>query len=145
MKAASAPLIAIIDDEKSVRESLSSLLRSAGYRVELLASAEAYFQRGGAEKAACLILDVRMPGMSGLELQRHLLAAGDLTPIVFISANGNEEQRREALNCGAVDFLKKPFSDETLLHALRSALSGAVQDKSKINPGPNSAGRTSKD
>jgi FixJ family two-component response regulator len=115
-------LVSIVDDDESVRESIESLIRSVGFSAQTFSSAEEFLQNGPIEKTACLILDVRMPGMSGLELQRHLTAADYQIPIVFITAHGDEETRARALKDGAVDFLSKPFSEEALLKAVQTAL-----------------------
>ena len=115
-------LISIVDDEACVRESLSSLVRSVGYRAEEYASAEDFFARGRRNETACLILDVRMPGMSGLELQRRLAASGCRVPIVFLSAGASEDEKRRALRGGATDFLGKPVSEDALFRAIRAAL-----------------------
>jgi FixJ family two-component response regulator len=115
-------LISIVDDEACIRESLSSLVRSVGYRAEEFASAEDFFAVGRSEETACLILDVRMPGMGGLELQRRLANKGQRIPIVFLSARASEEERRRALRAGATDFLSKPANEDALLRAIRAAL-----------------------
>jgi FixJ family two-component response regulator len=120
---AKSPLISIVDDDDSVRESLRSLIRSVGFRAEVFDSAEALLNSDHLRNTDCLILDVRMPGMSGLALQRRLIATNCRVPIVFITAHGDEEARSRALNDGAVDFLGKPFSEEALLKAIQSALS----------------------
>jgi FixJ family two-component response regulator len=119
---AESPLVAIIDDDDSVRESLSSLLRSAGFRAAVFASAEAFLNSDHPSDPDCLLVDLRMPGMSGLELQRHMIKANTKIPIVFITAHGDEEARSRALRDGAVDFLRKPFTEEALLNAVHSAL-----------------------
>jgi FixJ family two-component response regulator len=122
LQVATVSRISIIDDDAAVRESLRGLLRSVGFAVEAFASAEDFLssdQRAGTD---CLVLDVRMPGMSGLELQRHLLAAEPRVPVIFITANGDEEQRSQALDAGAVDYLLKPFTEEALLSAVDMAL-----------------------
>jgi FixJ family two-component response regulator len=117
------PLISVVDDDVSVRESLQGLIRSAGFTVRVFASAEEFLNSDQVGDTDCLILDVRMPGMNGLELQRQLLASRDETPVVFITAHGsNEELRSQALTNGAVDYLVKPFSEEALLNAIRVAL-----------------------
>jgi FixJ family two-component response regulator len=116
------PLIAVVDDDEAIREAVQSLLRSVGLRAAVFASAEDFLRSGQLQATACLIIDVRMPGMSGLELQRQLAAAKCPMPIVFITAHGDEEARARALQAGAVDFLYKPFSDEVLLRAVRAAL-----------------------
>ena len=115
-------LISIVDDDESIREAILSLLRSVGFRVKTFASAEQFLQFDQIETTACLILDVRMPGMSGLELQRRLIATQCRIPIVFVTAHGDEEARSRALQEGAVEFLLKPFSEEALLNAIQAAL-----------------------
>jgi FixJ family two-component response regulator len=115
-------LISIVDDDESIREAIQSLLRSVGFRVQTYASAEQFLQSAQSETTACLILDVRMPGMSGLELQRRLMATQCRIPIVFVTAHGDEEARTRALQEGAVEFLLKPFSEEALLDAIQAAL-----------------------
>lgn len=118
---AAVPKITIVDDDESVREALKSFLKSAGFDAEAFASAEELLSSGHLSGAACLILDVRMPGMSGVELQDRLTASGDGIPIIFISAHADEEARERALASGAIDFLQKPFSDEALLNAIHAA------------------------
>ena len=115
-------LIAIVDDDESVREALKSLMRSVGFSVETFASAEDFLQADCLSATACLLLDLRLPGISGLELQRQLGAARRRVPIIFVTAHGNESQQREALERGAIDFLRKPFREEALLDAVQSAL-----------------------
>ena len=114
--------ISIVDDDESVRESVSSLVRSAGFGTEVFASAEEFLNSAHLRDTACLILDLRMPGMSGLELQRRLSDADYRIPIIFITAQRNEGDRMQALKAGAVDFLYKPFSEKTLLKAVDTAL-----------------------
>jgi FixJ family two-component response regulator len=116
------PLIAVVDDDEAIREAVQSLLRSVGLRAEVFASAEDFWHAGHLQDTACLIVDVRMPRMSGLEFQRQLAAANCPIPIIFITAHGDEEARGRALRAGAVDFLDKPFSDEVLLRAVHAAL-----------------------
>ena len=121
---ATRPLISVVDDDDSVRESLQSLLRSFGYAVEVFASAEEFLHSDHLYNTGCLILDVVMPGMNGIELRRHLLATHCETPVVFITAHGSDEEvRSRALSDGAVDYLIKPFSEDVLLNAVRKALS----------------------
>jgi len=115
-------LISIVDDDESMREAIQSLLRSVGFRAKTFASGEQFLQSDQIENTACLILDVRMPGMSGLDLQRRLMATECRIPIVFVTAHGEEEARSRALQEGAVDFLLKPFSEEALLNAIQVAL-----------------------
>ena len=116
------PLIAVVDDDAAIREAVQSLLRSVGLRAAVFASAEDFLSSGQLQATACLILDVRMPQMNGLELQRQLATAKCPMPIVFITAHGDEETRARALQAGAVAFLDKPFSDEVLLRAVQAAL-----------------------
>ena len=116
------PCISIVDDDESIREALKSLLGSVGFRAEVFASAEEFLNSSRMLDTECLILDVWMPGMSGLELQSALSSAESRTPIVFISAHDDEQVRTRALNAGAVDFLHKPFSEEALLNGIQSAL-----------------------
>lgn len=117
-------LISIVDDEECVRESLSSLIRSAGYKAREYASAEDFLALGRRDETGCLVLDLGMPGMNGLELQRHLAEMGWLVPIVFLSARASEGEKRRALQSGATDFLEKPVDEPTLLQAIRAALDG---------------------
>jgi FixJ family two-component response regulator len=115
-------LISVVDDDTSVRESLQCLIRSFGFAVEAFASAEEFLNSGHLPNTRCMILDVRMPGMSGLELQRRVAASHREVPVIFITAHGDEAARSQALKNGAVDYLLKPFRDEALLHAIHAAL-----------------------
>jgi FixJ family two-component response regulator len=117
------PLIAVVDDDDSVRESLRGLLRSVRFGVEVFASAEEFLKSDRMRATDCLILDVRMPGMSGLELQCRLVSSHPEMPVIFVTSHGDEELRSRALRCGAVDYLLKPFSEEALLSAVQKALS----------------------
>ena len=110
--------ISVVDDDASVREALKGLLKSAGFHAEAFASAEEFLHSGRLANTACLILDVRMPGMGGLELQRRLVAGNHRVPVIFITAHGDEELRLRALGSGAADYLYKPFSEQTLLDAI---------------------------
>jgi FixJ family two-component response regulator len=121
-KVSEKPLVCVADDDSLIRDSTVRLIRSFGFRVEAFASAEEFGNSGYLEEIACLILDVRMPGMDGLELQHRLSEAGERIPIVFITAHADDEQERRAMEAGAVGFLYKPFSQESLLQAVRSAL-----------------------
>ena len=116
------PLVSIVDDDESVRESLPDLLREFGFRAEAFSSAEAFLESGSLTETGCLILDVTMPGMSGPELQRQLTLSGQAIPIVFITALGDAAVRPRVLEQGAVECLFKPFSDVALQEALNSAL-----------------------
>jgi FixJ family two-component response regulator len=118
----SVPLIAIVDDDDALRNSLDNLLRSVGFRVYGFASAEAFLQAPPAPETACLLLDVRLPGMNGLALQRQLVAAHGSLPIIFVTAYADDDVRARALAAGAVAFLSKPFREEELLAAIEAAL-----------------------
>jgi FixJ family two-component response regulator len=121
MGVAESAIISIVDDDESVRDAVESLLKSLGFRVAVFASAEGFLHSGRLQDTACLILDMRMPGMNGLELQRQLAAAQWRIPIIFITAHDEEAARAQALQAGVVDCLRKPFSEEALLRAVRSA------------------------
>ena len=117
------PLISVVDDDASVRESLQSLIRSVGFAVKVFASAEEFLSSPRVLETNCLILDVRLPGMDGIELHRHLLAKKWKVPVIFITAHASEEHiRAQALKSGAVGYLIKPFSEESLLDAIDTAL-----------------------
>lgn len=117
-------IVAVVDDDPSVREALRALLRSAGLRVELFGSAEEFLRSGRVSDFASLVLDVRMSGMSGVDLQEHLAATGSPVPIVFMTAHADASVRSRAIAAGAVDFLEKPFSDDALLDAVDRAIGG---------------------
>jgi FixJ family two-component response regulator len=123
------PLISIVDDDDSLRNSLNNLIRSVGFAVQGFSSAEAFLNSNHLDDTACLILDVRMPGMSGLELQRQLMAADCQIPIVFITSHGDDDARSRALAAGAVEFLYKPFREEALLNAIHTALKSKEDGK----------------
>jgi len=116
------PLISVVEDDDSVRESLRGFIRSVGFAAKEFATAEEFLAWQDHRSTHCLILDVRMPGMNGLELQERLVATHCAIPVIFITAHGDAEVRARALGAGAVDFLSKPFSDEALLRALKVAL-----------------------
>jgi FixJ family two-component response regulator len=118
----SPPLVVVIDDDNSVRESSESLIRSAGFAVRVFDSAEQFLNSPYLRKAACLVLDVRMPGMSGPDLRRNLLSEGYEVPVIFITAAADEEARARELTNGAVAYLTKPFDEEELLSAIQKAL-----------------------
>jgi FixJ family two-component response regulator len=118
----SKSLISVIDDDRWVLEGTANLLRSSGFRVECFSSAEEFLQRSNPEMTGCLILDIRMPGMSGLELRDHLNAAGLSIPTIFCSAHGNRALREQVIKEGAIELLTKPYNDDALLVAIRAAL-----------------------
>ena len=115
-------LVAIVDDDDSMRSALQGLLKAVGLPAEAFVSAEEFLKSGQQHQTACLIADIRMPGMSGLELQAKLNAERCRIPIIFITAHGDEKMRMQALRAGAVEFLAKPFNDEALLESVRGAL-----------------------
>ena len=116
------PKVAVVDDDQSVRESLPDLLRVLGFDPQAFSSSEEFLDVERMGGFGCLILDVGMPGMSGLELQKELKTRGDDIPIILITGRRDEEIRQRGLDAGAVGFLYKPFSDTTLLGALNLAL-----------------------
>lgn len=122
------PLIAVVDDDVSMRGALQRLLRLEGFRTAAFASAEDFLHAGQLQDTACVIVDVRMPRMSGLELQRQLATTNCSIPLIFITAHGDAAARAQALRAGAVAFLSKPFRDEVLLRAIRSALQSSRED-----------------
>ena len=117
-------MVAIVDDDESMRNAVRDLLNAAGFPARAFASAEEFLESGQQHNAACLIADIRMPGMSGLELQARLNAEGCKMPIIFITAHGDPKMRMQALRAGAVEFLAKPFDDDVLLERVRAALDG---------------------
>jgi FixJ family two-component response regulator len=125
-------VISIVDDDESVREAIESLMRSVGLNAQVFASAEDFLHSHHPEDTSCLILDMRMPGMSGLELQRRLAAGGYRIPIIFISARRDDQIRAQALRAGAVDFLFKPFSEQALVTAVHTALGQSKHGASAV-------------
>ncbi len=115
----------VIDDDRSVRKALSLLMESVGLDVQTFPSAEAFLAHDLPDRPSCLVLDVRMPGMSGLDLQEELNRAGQRIPIIFITGHGDVGMRVRALKAGAVDFLQKPFDAQELLDAIHCALKAA--------------------
>jgi len=116
------PLISIIDDDEAIRRSLDDLIRSAGLRARVFSSAEAFLQSNQMSEIDCLILDLCLPGMSGLELQRQLAEGNFDLPIILMTAHDRGDQRRQAVEAGAVAFLNKPFEEADLLNAIDRAL-----------------------
>src|SRR2546425_8732010 len=117
-----APVISVVDDDESLRRSLRNFLRSVGFRVETFASAEEFLRSAQREKTGCLVLDLRMTGMSGLDLLRHLAVEDSRISAVILTAHGDEETRRRSLQAGAIAFLDKPFHSDAPLDAVRAAL-----------------------
>ncbi|HLI85732.1 MAG TPA: response regulator [Bryobacteraceae bacterium] len=130
-----ATLIAVIDDDESVRDSLRTLLRSAGYRVMTFESAGGFLESGARDGAECLILDVRMPGMEGPELQARLKQSNSRVPIVFITAHEDSLVRERVLRAGAVDVLSKPFAPQALLSTVQAALRKEEEDATNCATG----------
>jgi FixJ family two-component response regulator len=116
------PLIAIIDDDASVRATTDSLVRSLGYVVFTFASAEDFLRSNRLDELSCVIADVQMPGMSGVELQAHLLAQGNGIPFIFFTAFPDDQIRAQALKAGAICYLTKPFDGDSLVQGLQVAL-----------------------
>jgi len=116
------PIVFVIDDDDSVRRSLERLLRSVDLDVETYASAQEFLRRALPDRPSCVVLDLRLPGPSGLELQESLIRAGHNVPIVFISGHADVPSSVRAIKAGAVDFLQKPFSDQALLDIIHGAL-----------------------
>ena len=115
-------LVAIVDDDDLMRSALQGLLKSVGLPAQTFASSEEFLKSGRQHQTACLIADIRMPGISGLELQAKLNADHCRIPTIFITAHGDEKMRMQALRAGAVEFMAKPFDDEALLESVRAAL-----------------------
>jgi len=118
----SKPTVFLVDDDESVRKALSRLIQSAGYKVDSFSSAHKFLQCSDKDAGACLVLDVRMPGLDGMELQAQLASEGSAVPIVFITGHGDIPMSVRAIKAGAVDFLPKPFEDHSLLDAIQSAI-----------------------
>ena len=124
------PIVFIVDDDDSVRKALTRLINSVGFNVETFASAHDFLKRKSHHNGpACLVLDIRMPGLSGLDLQDELVAAGRTLPIIFISGHGNIPLSVRAMKAGAVDFIEKPFEDQSLLDAINHSLKKDRQTK----------------
>src|SRR6516165_4213835 len=119
------PMISIIDDDDSVREATKGLVRSLGYGVATFASAEGFLQSNQINDTECVISDVQMPGLSGVELQSQLIADGNRTPIIFLTASLEERTRARALKAGAIGVLSKPFNEERLIEYIHTALAAS--------------------
>ena len=116
------PLVAIVDDDELFRRSIERLVRTAGFNVATFASAEDFLDSADLDRVTCAILDMRLPGMNGLDLQQRLIARPTPLPIVFVSAHEEAAMRAMALRAGAIAFLKKPFDNSTLLDALNRSI-----------------------
>lgn len=128
-------MIAVVDDDRSVREALENLISSVGFEVKLFASAEDFLDSDTSLQTDCAIVDVRLPGISGLELQQRLVADGQSIPVIIITAQGDDKTQEEAVAAGAIAFLKKPVKEEVLLAALESALNRKAGDEVLSYPG----------
>jgi len=124
------PTVIVIDDDPGMRESISGLLRSVGFQVKTLASVDEFRQSGSLQGPSCLILDVRLPGQSGLDLQRELAANHTQLPIVFITGHGDIPMTVQAMKGGAIEFLTKPFRDQDLLDAVQM---GLARDRTRLD------------
>jgi FixJ family two-component response regulator len=118
-------IVAIVDDDEPLREALGSVLKAAGYSIDTFASAEEFLNFPSRDQIACLILDVRLPGMSGIELQRRLVESGSTIPVIFITAHGDAPLREVVMKAGAAGFLNKPVRSDALLNEIRSAFGRA--------------------
>jgi FixJ family two-component response regulator len=116
------PIVFVVDDDPSIRDALTSLIRSVGLGVETFGSAQAFLRHPRPDASGCLVLDVRLPGLSGLDLQRELAAAQITMPIIFITGHGDIPMTVQAMKAGAVEFLTKPFRDQDLLDAIAQAI-----------------------
>lgn len=125
--------IFVVDDDTSVRTALKRLIRSLGFTVETFDSAQAFLKREPYDGPACLILDIRMPGTSGIELQDELAEADIPIPIIFITGHGNIQMSVKAMKAGALDFIEKPFEDQKLIDAIHTAIARSKQDRAKLS------------
>ncbi len=129
-------IVFLVDDDSSVRRSTERLIRAGGYQVKAFASASEFLEHPPQDEAACLVLDVRMPGLSGMDLQRELIQAGIHIPVIFITAYGDIPMTVRAMKAGAVEFLTKPFRSRGLLDAIRAAIErdrAARKDRSEVD------------
>ena len=117
-----APTVFVVDDDAPMREALSSLIRSIGLRVEIFSSAREFLRAKASDGPACLVLDVRLPGLSGMDLHRELIAADNPIPVIFITGHGDIPMSVRAMKAGAAEFLTKPFHDQDLLDAIQQAI-----------------------
>jgi len=127
----------IVDDDASIRGALKRLLKSVGYHAETFESAEAFLDSISIQREGCLVLDIRLPGMTGLDLQEKLLLSGRVYPVIFMTAHDNPEWQERASKAGAIAYLKKPFPEQALLYAIQAAsLEGPASEKrgGKENP-----------
>jgi len=123
-------LVYVVDDDPSAREGVASLIRSAGLKATTFASAQEFLANPRPDMPSCLVLDVNLPGLSGLDLQQELTKSGDQIPIIFLTGHGDIPMTVRAVKAGAVDFLTKPFDDEDLLNAIRQCMSSDDKQES---------------
>jgi FixJ family two-component response regulator len=128
--------ISIVDDDQSMREAVNTLIGSMGLTCAQFSSAEDFLASDRSQVIDCLILDIRMPGLSGLELQRRLIADNRAVPIVFITAHYSEAERTRAIKAGAVDFLTKPFTEQELLNAIAASLAIPRKTADRVDEDP---------
>src|SRR4029077_1371888 len=131
MKSAAVPTVFIIDDDRGMRQSMQDLVESVGLRAESFATGEEFLRRKRTNDPSCLVLDVRLPQMSGLDFQRRLAETGVQIPIIFVTAHGDVPMSVKALKSGAVEFLTKPFRDQDLLDAIQHALQRDRADRER--------------
>jgi FixJ family two-component response regulator len=127
-------IVMIVDDDDSIRQAVRRLMKSYGFAVETFASADEFLGSDRLAKTSCLILDIHMPGMNGLELQKRVVASGFVVPIIFITAFTDDRARTQAMNAGAAGYLAKPFSDDELLSCIHSVLENAGADVPQSAP-----------
>jgi FixJ family two-component response regulator len=135
-KVAKGARISIVDDDQAMREAVNTLIGSMGLAVEQFSSAEDFLDSDRSQVVDCLILDIRMPGLSGLELQRRLIADNRSVPIVFVTAHYSEAERTRAIKAGAVDFLTKPFTEQELLNAIVASLAIPRKTADRVDEDP---------
>lgn len=123
----------VVDDDEAVRDSLRALLEAAGFTVSVFESGQAFLDSDVRRESRCLIADVRMPGMNGLDLQARLAATGASLPVIFITGHGDIPMAVQALKAGAVDFIEKPFTDETIINSIEQALARGAQEQKETS------------
>jgi FixJ family two-component response regulator len=126
-------VISVVDDDESIRAATKALLRSIGYEVKTFASAESFLAAGAIRETECLVLDVRMPGIDGLELQRRLNQGRSCVPIVFVTAHDDRVHREKAIAAGAVNFFRKPFDAKAFVAAIQAAVLAGRTDRTSLS------------
>jgi len=125
-------IVFVVDDDEAIRKSLALLMKSVGLRCTVFASAKSFLESHDPEQSGCLVLDIRIPGMSGVELQERLVSAGSILPIIFITGHGDVDLAVKTMHAGAVDFIEKPFKDQTLLDRVHAALEQDAQRRATL-------------